>query len=70
MKVLAHRLRKRLKDLDMTQRALAMHSNISLQLINWYANGKVLPDTYTLCELADSLHTSPDYLLGYKKEVK
>lgn len=33
MKVLAHRLRKRLKDLDMTQRALAMHSNISLQLI-------------------------------------
>lgn len=38
-------------------------SNVS---VSKYMNGKMLPNAFTICALADALETTPDVLFGYK----
>lgn len=60
---------KELKDLrGFTEQSLAMGSGIPVSCISQYIRGKQAPYVDTLIKLADFLHCSLDYLLGYSDD--
>lgn len=58
------RLRELRDELGMTQVRLAAELGVSQETISGYEIGKALPPADMLIKLADSLHTSVDYILG------
>jgi transcriptional regulator with XRE-family HTH domain len=64
METLGTRLRKRRKELDLTQEELSNKISINRVTYQGYESDRHKPDVDTLSKLADILHTSTDYLLG------
>ena len=58
------RIRKRRKQLNLTQRELARRSGCSQSSISEFENEKSIPSTKSLFRLAWELNISTDYLLG------
>ena len=56
--------RKR-KELGYTQQKLANELNISFQAVSKWENGTTFPDIHMLAQLASSLHTTVDAIVGY-----
>ena len=63
------KIRKRRKQLNLTQRELALHLGCSQCTISEFENGKSIPSTKSLCRLAYTLNISIDYLLGVTEDV-
>jgi transcriptional regulator with XRE-family HTH domain len=63
-------IRKRRKELGITQKRLSELLNMSQQNISNIENGKNIPPPYLIIQLGDALSVSYDYLLGLlnKKE--
>lgn len=61
------RIRKRRKELGITQEALAEQMLISKSTISAYENDKVDIKGSVIREIANILYTTPNYLLGYNE---
>lgn len=61
------RIRRRRKELGITQEALAEQMFLPKSTISAYENDKVDIKGSVIREIADSLYTTPNYLLGYNE---
>lgn len=58
------------KDKNLTQGDMAKHFNIKQAMYSMYESGRRTMRIEMLCELADILDTSTDYILGRTAEKK
>ncbi|MFW6049808.1 MAG: helix-turn-helix domain-containing protein [Myxococcota bacterium] len=65
-RVVSSRLRKRRKELKLSQAALAERVEVSVELISRIERGRCLPSLGTLARLCDALSVTPNDLLGYE----
>ena len=71
MRIFAERLRRARIEAGYTQPMLSIALGLDHLKVWEYENEKDVPNLDTLCDLADILHTSTDYLLGRtEKETK
>jgi HTH-type transcriptional regulator, cell division transcriptional repressor len=63
--VVPGRLRKRRKDLGLSQAALAERADVSVELVSRIERGLCLPSLTTLVRFCDALSTTPNVMLGY-----
>ena len=58
------RIKRRRRELDMTQTELAKIANLTPAAISQFESGTRKPSFYTLSSLSDALKVTTDYLLG------
>ena len=63
-KVLGQRMKVLLAASNMSQAELAEKCGQSIQTINSYANGTMVPSIDKVCRLAEALETTPNVLCG------
>lgn len=67
-KITADRIKKALKNKDMTQKELAENIGISQAAMSRYMSGSRLPRVNILKDMAECLSVTPDWLLGLDDE--
>ncbi|MFW5876119.1 MAG: helix-turn-helix domain-containing protein [Myxococcota bacterium] len=65
-RVVSSRVRKRRKELKLSQAALAERVDVSVELISRIERARCLPSLSTLVRLCDALSLTPNELLGYE----
>ena len=64
MQIFEERLRSRAAELGLTQAEVARASGLNERRYNHYARGRRQPDLATLVRIAETLKTTPNWLLG------
>ena len=67
-KELGSRIAETLKELNMTQRELALRIGVTEAVVSRYISGDRDPKPEVLANIATALQTTTDYLLGTEKE--
>ncbi|SCH01507.1 MULTISPECIES: helix-turn-helix domain-containing protein [unclassified Romboutsia] len=70
METIGERIYRRMRELDFIQKELAKKSNITESNISRYINGLTEPKSAVTKRIANTLHVSTDYLLGYEKKIE
>jgi transcriptional regulator with XRE-family HTH domain len=64
MEIFVERLQKRARELSLSQAEVARLAGLNERRFNHYARGRRQPDLATLVRIAETLKTTPNWLLG------
>ena len=70
METLATRLKERARILGITHVEAARRAGLDRRNYGHYVSGRSRPNYENLIKIADALHTTPNYLLGYRQSDK